>query len=103
MSTEPAETAPPGNPSEQVFAVTLTVTGQTIHCRADQHVLDAAESVGLRLPCSCRQGKCGTCVTKVLSGRVEMHHNGGIRKRRIELGYVLICCSKPLTDLVIER
>ena len=36
-------------------------------------------------------------------GSVDMNHNGGIRQREIDLGLFLPCCSKPLTDLVIDR
>ena len=32
-----------------------------------------------------------------------MKHQGGIRQREIDQGLVLICCSKPLTDLIIDR
>ena len=32
-----------------------------------------------------------------------MQHQGGIRQREIDQGMVLICCAKPLSDLVIER
>ena len=28
---------------------------------------------------------------------------GGIRQREINQGMVLLCCSKPLTDLVVDR
>ena len=38
---------------------------------------------GLRLPSSCTQGMCGTCKTTMLSGEVDMQHNGGIRPREI--------------------
>ncbi len=86
-----------------IFSVTLTVSGMTVPCYADQRVLDAIDAAGLRLPSSCREGKCGTCRSRLISGQVDMKHNGGIRQRQIDLGYVLICCSRPLTDLVIER
>jgi ferredoxin len=46
---------------------------------------------------------CGTCKSKMTSGSVEMNHKGGIRQREIDQGMVLICCSKPTSDLVIER
>ncbi len=57
----------------------------------------------MRLPSSCTRGLCGTCKSKLLSGEVAMQHQGGIRQREIDQGMVLICCSKPLSDLVIER
>ena len=77
-------------------------SGRTISCRADENVLDAALAAGLRLPSSCTQGMCGTCKVSKLAGDVEMNHNGGIRPREIAADKILICCSKPLSDLAID-
>jgi hypothetical protein len=32
-----------------------------------------------------------------------MKHRGGIRQRDIDDGFALLCCSRPTSDLVIER
>jgi glycine betaine catabolism B len=32
-----------------------------------------------------------------------MKHAGGIRQRQIDLGDILLCCSRPLSDVVIEK
>jgi hypothetical protein len=32
-----------------------------------------------------------------------MNHAGGIRQREIDAGMILICCSKPLSDVVLEK
>jgi ferredoxin-NADP reductase len=85
------------------FAVSFTRSNREIACGPQQHVLDAARQAGVRLPASCTQGMCGTCKVKLVSGQVEMKHNGGIRQREIDQGMVLLCCSKPLTDLVVEK
>jgi glycine betaine catabolism B len=85
------------------FKIEFTKSGQTIPCGPDQFILDAAKAAGMRLPFSCAQGMCGTCKTKKLSGEVAMTHQGGIRKREIDAGMVLPCCSKPLSDVVLER
>jgi ferredoxin-NADP reductase len=85
------------------FAVSFAKSKRSIECGADQHVLDAARQAGVRLPASCTQGMCGTCKVKLVSGQVDMRHNGGIRQREIDLGMVLLCCSKPLTDLVVDK
>ena len=85
------------------FAVSFSRSNREIHCGTDQHVLDAARQAGVRLPASCTQGMCGTCKVKLVSGQVEMKHNGGIRQREIDQGMVLLCCSKPLSDLVVEK
>lgn len=90
-------------PAGERFAVSFAKSRREIECAADQHVLDAARQAGVRLPSSCTQGMCGTCKVKLVSGQVDMKHNGGIRQREIDQGMVLLCCSKPLTDLVIDK
>jgi ferredoxin len=88
---------------ETRYAVTFAKTHRDIECGAHEHVLDAAKRAGLRLPSSCTQGMCGTCKVKLVSGQVDMRHNGGIRQREIDQGMVLLCCSKPLSDLVVDK
>ncbi len=85
------------------FKVTFSKSGRAIDCPDDTFVLQAARAAGMRLPASCTKGLCGTCKSKLVSGQVEMKHAGGIRQREIDQGLVLLCCSKPLTDLVVER
>jgi glycine betaine catabolism B len=93
----------PASPTGGRFAVAFAKSRRDIECGADQHVLDAARQAGVRLPASCTQGMCGTCKVKLVSGEVDMKHNGGIRQREIDQGMVLLCCSKPLSDLVIDK
>ncbi|MFG3590931.1 hypothetical protein ACFXS9_00225 [Bradyrhizobium sp. RDI18] len=53
---------------------------------------------------SCSKGVCGTtCKSKKVDGQVVMTHGGGIRQREIDAGMILICCSKPLSDVTIEK
>ena len=85
------------------FSVQFTKSERTLDCAANEFVLDVALTSGLRLPFACSKGVCGTCKSKLLSGKVDMKHGGGIRQREIDAGMILICCSKPLTDLVIEK
>ena len=91
--------------AEEVAAYTVEFarSRRKISVPANRFVLDAAREAGLRLPSSCTKGLCGTCKSKLVSGEVEMNHQGGIRQREVDEGMILICCSKPLTDLVIER
>ncbi|CAM2172456.1 Glycine betaine monooxygenase reductase subunit [Paraburkholderia sacchari] len=85
------------------FKVTFAKSNREIQCGTDQHVLEAARQAGVRLPSSCAQGMCGTCKVKLVSGQVQMNHKGGIRQREIDQGMALMCCSKPLSDLVIDK
>lgn len=97
--SEPAHTAA----QQGTFAVEFSRSGQTIECHPDQFILDAARAAGMRLPFSCSKGVCGTCKSKKVSGEVAMTHGGGIRQREIDAGTILICCSKPLGNVVIDR
>jgi glycine betaine catabolism B len=89
--------------AEGSFKIEFTRSGRTIDCGPDQFILDAARAAGMRLPFSCSKGMCGTCKSKKLSGEVVMTHNGGIRQREIDQGLFLPCCSKPLSDVTIEK
>lgn len=96
-------TAPAPHVTETRFKVSFTKSRREIECGSAQHVLDAAKKAGVRLPASCTQGMCGTCKVKLVSGEVAMKHAGGIRQREIDQGMVLLCCSKPLSDLVVDK
>lgn len=84
------------------YSVEFVRSGLTVTCAADENLLDAAYTAGLRPPASCTQGMCGTCKTTMLSGEVDMQHNGGIRPREVAQNKILICCSKPLSDVRID-
>lgn len=85
------------------YAVSFTRSRREIACADDTPVLTAARAAGMRLPASCARGMCGTCKCRLVSGTVEMKHDGGIRQREIDQGMILICCARPTSDLVIER
>lgn len=85
------------------FRIEFARTGRVIHCPPGSTVVEAATAADIRVPVSCTRGLCGTCKTKLLSGTVDMPATGGIRKREIDQGMVLLCCSRPTSDLVIDR
>ena len=71
-------------------------------CVAGETVLQTARTSGVRIPAACEFGLCGTCKVKKVSGDVEMSHNGGILDHEIDDGFILPCCSKPLSTLEID-
>ncbi|PTM95472.1 hybrid-cluster NAD(P)-dependent oxidoreductase [Mycoplana dimorpha] len=88
---------------ERSFNVQFSKQGKSIEVRADHTVLACAKKAGVRIPSSCANGICGTCKSKLVSGSVDMRHDGGIRQREIDAGFFLPCCSRPLSDLVVDR
>jgi glycine betaine catabolism B len=99
----PAAATPAGASGTAVHTITLKKTAQSFTCAEDQTILQAAVAAGVRLPSSCSSGACGTCKSMRLSGTVQMQHAGGIRQREVDQGWMLPCCSKPLSDVSLDR
>ncbi|WVT75765.1 FAD-binding oxidoreductase (plasmid) [Sinorhizobium chiapasense] len=101
--TDDVDTPAVEQPATRMFQVEFSKQARKIEVAEEQTVLSCAKKAGVKLPSSCSNGVCGTCKSKLVSGSVEMNHNGGIRQREIDAGLFLPCCSKPLSDLVIDR
>ncbi|WJV61406.1 2Fe-2S iron-sulfur cluster-binding protein [Pectobacteriaceae bacterium CE70] len=69
---------------------------------SDETILSAAHEAGVKLPYRCAAGHCGVCKVRLTAGEVKMDHSGGISRNDIASGYILPCCSIPLTHLEIE-
>lgn len=101
----PAQTVviAPAEAATAEHKIELQKSRQSFSCLGEQTLLQAAQIAGVRMPSSCSNGVCGTCKTRMTSGSVEMKHNGGIRQREIDQGWILPCCSRPLSDIALER
>ncbi|MEE8245394.1 MAG: 2Fe-2S iron-sulfur cluster-binding protein, partial [Pseudomonadales bacterium] len=66
---------------------------------ACESILDLAERQGLNPDYSCRSGICHTCMCALVEGEVEYLEEP---LDEPDPGCVLICCSKPRTNLVID-
>ncbi|WP_394178291.1 flavin reductase family protein [Yoonia maritima] len=86
----------------QIRTVTFARSGQTFDCAETSTILEAVKAAGLPLPSSCARGICGTCKTFKHTGEVTMAHDGGIRQREIDRGFILPCVSRPLTDITLD-
>lgn len=77
-------------------------TGINVRIDPEEHILEVAQRAGVRIGANCKEGMCGSCKVVKLSGDIEMNHQGGIRKREIDAGKFLPCCSTARTDMVID-
>jgi CDP-4-dehydro-6-deoxyglucose reductase len=84
--------------------VTIKPSGHVYQVADHDTFLSAAIDAGLNLPYGCRNGACGACKGKVLSGEVDHgdHQSTALSDAEKEAGLALFCCAKPLTDAVIE-
>lgn len=88
--------------AEASTMIRFAMAGKEASCAPGQTILQVARAAGVRIGAACESGLCGTCRIMKVSGEVEMEHNGGILDDEIEEGYVLACCSRPKTDVVVE-
>jgi CDP-4-dehydro-6-deoxyglucose reductase len=86
------------------FSVTIQSSGQQFSAEADDTVLAAALRAGIGLPYGCRNGACGSCKGKLVSGHVEhaVHQASALSAEEKAQGFALFCCARPLDDLVIS-
>ena len=68
---------------------------------AGSTLLDLAEQNDVQIPYGCRQGLCGTCATRVLSGTVQMDVEAGLTPEQKKAGYVLPCVSRVSGTVVL--
>ncbi len=68
------------------------------------NVLAAALAAGIPMPHSCREGRCASCKSRLLSGVIEYPAGRppGITPAEVERGDVLLCQARPRSDLSIE-
>ena len=64
-------------------------------------ILDAAEKHGIRLPYSCRAGRCSTCVARLIQGQIKMSTNEVLTEKDIKEGLTLTCVGYAETDITI--
>ena len=96
MTTLGASTSP--------FAVTVQPSGRSFTVPAGDTVLAAGISQGIGLPYGCKDGACGSCKCKMVSGQVEhrAHQEKALTADEAAAGFILTCCAMPQTDLVLE-
>jgi p-cymene methyl-monooxygenase electron transfer component len=84
--------------------VTVAPGGQSFAVVAGETVLERALKDGLAYPHDCTVGTCGTCRTKLVSGKVDAitPFSYTLSKEELEAGYILACQAVPKTDLVVE-
>lgn len=84
--------------------VTLQPSGQQFQVEDGETVLTAALRQAFVLPYGCKNGACGSCKSKIVSGAVDY---GSYQKKALTdeekaQGKALLCQARPLGDLVVE-
>lgn len=84
--------------------ITIEPSGHQFDVEPGNTILRAALEAGIHLPYGCRNGACGACKGRVVSGQVDrgLYSEGALSETDLAKGYALLCCARPQSDLVIE-
>lgn len=85
-----------------IFKVTLS-NSVNFECTTDQTILEGAKNAGIYLEHSCRNGRCGVCVAKVIEGKATaLIQEDAIDETKLNDKNILTCCRSPRTDLKLD-
>jgi ferredoxin len=86
------------------FSVTILAMDSRFESPADMPILLSAQDAGLRMPSSCRNGTCRTCMCRMISGSVRYDIEWpGLSAEEKKEGYILPCVAYATSDLLIDE
>ncbi|MDZ7891535.1 MAG: CDP-6-deoxy-delta-3,4-glucoseen reductase [Rhodoferax sp.] len=86
------------------FSVTVQPSSRQFSAQSDETLLAAGIRQGVGLPYGCKDGACGSCKCKMLSGSVVhgAHQAKALSPEEESQGLVLTCCATATSDVVLE-
>jgi ferredoxin-NADP reductase len=85
---------------DRPFEVICRTSGKRLHVPSDKSLLEVLREAGIKVDSSCREGVCGTCETRVLSG-TPCHRDSVLSEdERAEGDYMMVCVSRAKGDLL---
>ena len=92
------------NASASQFSVLVQPSGRAFSVEATETLLAGGIRQGIGLPYGCKDGACGSCKCKKISGTVihGNHQDKALSAAEEAAGMVLTCCATATSDLVLE-
>lgn len=86
------------------FSITVQPSGRQFSAQSDETLLAAGIRQGVGLPYGCKDGACGSCKCKMMSGSVVhgAHQTKALSPEEESQGLVLTCCATATSDVVLE-
>ena len=86
------------------FNITVQPSGRAFTASSDETLLAAGLRQGIGLPYGCKDGACGSCKCKKISGDVThgTHQDKALSVEEEANGFVLTCCATAHSDVVLE-
>jgi len=92
-----------GSP-EATYSIDVQPSGRHFVAQGDEPILAAGIRQGIGLPYGCKDGACGSCKCKKISGDIVQgpHQSKALSAEEQAHGYVLTCCAFARSDVVLE-
>jgi len=86
------------------FSITVEPSGRSFSAEPGETMLAAGIRQGIGLPYGCKDGACGSCKCRKISGTVAHgpHQSKALSADEEAAGFVLTCCGVPQSDVVLE-
>ncbi len=96
--------APPPlvDPAPKTITIITTAGHYEFETAWPDTILTAAEKHGIRLPYSCRAGRCSTCVARLIRGKIKMSNNEVLTEKDLQQGLTLTCVGYAETDVTLS-
>ncbi|MFN0003860.1 MAG: CDP-6-deoxy-delta-3,4-glucoseen reductase [Burkholderiaceae bacterium] len=86
------------------FTVTIEPSARQFDIQEGGNILLAGIQAGVSLPYGCKDGACGSCRCKKISGSVTQgeHQARALSPEDSANGFILTCCATAHSDIVLE-
>ena len=86
------------------FQITVEPSGRQFSASGQETILAAAIHAGVGLPYGCKDGACGSCKCKKLSGEVthDAYSENALSEAELAAGLILTCRATATSDVVLE-
>ena len=92
------------NASAASFAISVQPSGIQFQAQAGESLLAAGIRQGIGLPYGCKDGACGSCKCKLVSGQVQQStfQRKALSEEEEAQGFVLTCSAIAISDITLE-
>nr|WP_199065571.1 FAD-binding oxidoreductase [Chromobacterium sp. ASV5] len=85
------------------MAIAKLADGREFQVSEGSSILDAAAVSGIRLPYSCKTGRCSSCKAKVLSGAtIPLRDEVGLTSEECNDGWILTCARSANSNVELD-
>jgi vanillate O-demethylase ferredoxin subunit len=87
--------------ADAAFDVKVASTGATYRVGPDEKISDVLKQHGIHIEVGCREGLCGTCLTRVLEGEADHRDLVLSDEERAANDQITPCCSRSRSPLLV--